>query len=41
MSCCRNDSAGKSVFFVLLLLLGVFFVAALPDLQRYLRIRQM
>jgi hypothetical protein len=25
----------------LLLLLGVFFVATLPDLQRYLRIREM
>ncbi len=31
----------RAFFFVLLLLLGVFFVAALPDLQRYLRIRQM
>lgn len=41
MSGCRNESAGKSLFFVLLLLLGVLFVAALPDLQRYLRIREM
>lgn len=41
MSCCRKDSAGKSVLVVLLLLLGVLFVAALPDLQRYLRIREM
>ena len=41
MSCRHNDSAGKSLFLLLLLLLGVFFVAALPDLQRYLRIRQM
>jgi hypothetical protein len=41
MSCCRNDSAGKSFLLIMLLLLGVLFVAALPDLQRYLRIRGM
>jgi hypothetical protein len=41
MSCCRNESAGKSLFVVLLLLLGVLLVVALPDLQRYLRIREM
>ncbi len=41
MSCSTGDSAGKSVLVALLLFLGVLFVVALPDLQRYLRIRQM
>jgi hypothetical protein len=42
MSCCRsNSSIGKSLFFILLLLLCVLIVIALPDLQRYLRIRNM
>jgi hypothetical protein len=41
MSRCRKDSAGKSVLFLLLLLSGVLLFAALPDLQRYLRIRAM
>ena len=42
MSCCRsNQSLGKSLFYILLLLLCVFIAAALPDMQRYLRIRKM
>ncbi len=41
MSCSRNESAGKGFLLILLLLLGVLLVAALPDLQRYLRIREM
>ncbi len=31
----------RASYSLLLLLLGVLFVAALPDLQRYLRIREM
>jgi hypothetical protein len=42
MSCCRsNSSAGKILFLVPLLILGVLILFALPDLQRYLRIRNM
>ena len=42
MSCCRsNSSAGKILFLVPLLILGVLILFALPDLQRYLRIRKM
>ena len=42
MSCCRsNSSAGKILFLVALLILGVMILFALPDLQRYLRFRNM
>jgi hypothetical protein len=37
----KKESAGKSVFFLLLLVFGVLVFAALPDLQRYLRMNQM
>ncbi len=42
MSFCRcNQSLGKSLFLILLLLLCVFIVIAWPDIQRYLRISKM
>jgi hypothetical protein len=42
MACGRcNHSTGKNFFYLLLLLAGVLLVVALPDLQRYLRIREM
>ena len=42
MSCCRcNQSLGKSLFYILLLLLCVLIVVAWPDIKRYLRISKM
>ena len=42
MSCCRrNQSLGKSLFLILLLLLCVLIVIAWPDIQGYLRISKM
>jgi hypothetical protein len=39
---CRcNFSIGKSLFYLVLLLLCVFVVVAWPDIRRYLRISKM
>ena len=39
--CCCNQSIGKSLFYLVLLLLCVSVVVAWPDIQRYLRISKM
>ncbi|MFZ0708972.1 MAG: hypothetical protein WAM53_02935 [Terrimicrobiaceae bacterium] len=39
--CCSNCSIGKSLFYLVLLLLCVSAVVAWPDIKRYLRMSKM
>lgn len=42
MSCCQsNHTAAKAVLLIGFLLFAALFVAALPEIQRYWRIRTM